>query len=28
HMLTLRQKLGAPEPITTLRGVGYRFDVR
>jgi DNA-binding response OmpR family regulator len=26
HVLTLRQKLGPPEPITTLRGVGYRFD--
>lgn len=25
HVLTLRQKLGAPDPITTLRGVGYRF---
>jgi DNA-binding response OmpR family regulator len=26
HVLTLRQKLGAPEAITTLRGVGYRLD--
>src|SRR4051794_3808366 len=26
HMLTLRQKLGRPEAITTLRGVGYRFE--
>jgi DNA-binding response OmpR family regulator len=25
HMLTLRQKIG-PEAITTLRGVGYRFE--
>ncbi len=27
HVLTLRQKLGEPGPITTLRGVGYRLDV-
>jgi DNA-binding response OmpR family regulator len=27
HVLTLRQKLGDPAPITTLRGVGYRLDV-
>jgi DNA-binding response OmpR family regulator len=26
HVLTLRQKLGEPDAITTLRGVGYRFD--
>ena len=26
HVLALRQKLGA-EAITTLRGVGYRFDL-
>jgi DNA-binding response OmpR family regulator len=26
HVLTLRQKLGEPEAITTLRGVGYRFE--
>jgi DNA-binding response OmpR family regulator len=26
HVLTLRQKLGEPDPITTLRGVGYRFE--
>ena len=26
HVLTLRQKLGRPEAITTLRGVGYRFE--
>ncbi|HEY4279106.1 MAG TPA: response regulator transcription factor [Conexibacter sp.] len=26
HMLTLRQKLGAPDPITTLRGIGYRLE--
>ena len=26
HVLTLRQKLGDPDPITTLRGVGYRLD--
>jgi DNA-binding response OmpR family regulator len=26
HVLTLRQKLGEPELITTLRGVGYRFE--
>ena len=27
HVGTLRTKLGAPEAITTLRGVGYRLDV-
>jgi DNA-binding response OmpR family regulator len=27
HVLTLRQKLGEPDAITTLRGVGYRFEV-
>lgn len=26
HVLTLRQKLGQPDLITTLRGVGYRFE--
>ncbi|MDX6683142.1 MAG: hypothetical protein QOG94_3181 [Solirubrobacteraceae bacterium] len=26
HVLSLRQKLGRPEAITTLRGVGYRFE--
>jgi DNA-binding response OmpR family regulator len=26
HVLTLRQKLGEPATITTLRGVGYRFE--
>jgi DNA-binding response OmpR family regulator len=26
HVLTLRQKLGDPAAITTLRGVGYRFE--
>jgi DNA-binding response OmpR family regulator len=26
HVLTLRQKLGEPGQITTLRGVGYRLD--
>ncbi|MEA2478974.1 MAG: hypothetical protein QOJ07_896 [Thermoleophilaceae bacterium] len=26
HVLTLRQKLGDPDPIVTLRGVGYRFE--
>ncbi len=26
HVLTLRNKLGEPEAITTLRGVGYRFE--
>jgi DNA-binding response OmpR family regulator len=26
HVLTLRQKLGEPEPITTLRGIGYRLE--
>jgi DNA-binding response OmpR family regulator len=26
HVLTLRRKLGDPPAITTLRGVGYRFD--
>jgi DNA-binding response OmpR family regulator len=26
HILTLRQKLGEPDAITTLRGVGYRLD--
>ena len=26
HVLTLRQKLGRPEAITTLRGVGYRLE--
>jgi DNA-binding response OmpR family regulator len=26
HILTLRQKLGDPDAITTLRGVGYRLD--
>ena len=28
HVLTLRQKLGDPDAITTLRGVGYRFEAR
>jgi DNA-binding response OmpR family regulator len=27
HVLTLRQKLGEPEMITTLRSIGYRLDV-
>lgn len=27
HILTLRNKLGDPSAITTLRGVGYRLDV-
>jgi DNA-binding response OmpR family regulator len=27
HVSTLRRKLGEPALITTLRGVGYRFDV-
>jgi DNA-binding response OmpR family regulator len=27
HVGTLRTKLGEPEAITTLRGVGYRLDV-
>jgi DNA-binding response OmpR family regulator len=27
HVGTLRNKLGEPEAITTLRGVGYRLDV-
>jgi DNA-binding response OmpR family regulator len=27
HVLSLRQKLGRPEAITTLRGVGYRFEL-
>jgi DNA-binding response OmpR family regulator len=27
HVLSLRQKLGDPAPITTLRSVGYRLDV-
>jgi DNA-binding response OmpR family regulator len=27
HVGTLRLKLGAPEAITTLRGVGYRLDI-
>ena len=27
HVLSLRQKLGGPAAITTLRGVGYRLDV-
>jgi DNA-binding response OmpR family regulator len=26
HVLTLRQKLGSPDVITTLRGVGYRLE--
>ena len=26
HVLTLRQKLGEPELVTTLRGVGYRLE--
>ncbi|MBI5104425.1 MAG: response regulator transcription factor [Solirubrobacterales bacterium] len=26
HMASLRQKLGRPQAITTLRGVGYRFE--
>ena len=26
HVSTLRRKLGEPDPITTLRGVGYRFE--
>ncbi len=26
HVLTLRDKLGEPDPITTLRGVGYRLE--
>jgi DNA-binding response OmpR family regulator len=28
HVLTLRQKLGLPDVITTLRGVGYRLELR
>ena len=28
HVLALRQKLDDPEAITTLRGIGYRFEVR
>jgi DNA-binding response OmpR family regulator len=28
HVLTLRQKLGSPDVITTLRGVGYRLEPR
>lgn len=27
HVMSLRQKLGRPEAITTLRGVGYRFEL-
>jgi DNA-binding response OmpR family regulator len=27
HVSTLRRRLGEPDPITTLRGVGYRLDV-
>ena len=27
HMSTLRRRLGEPDLITTLRGVGYRIDV-
>jgi DNA-binding response OmpR family regulator len=27
HMATLRRKLGDPSPITTVRGVGFRFEV-
>jgi DNA-binding response OmpR family regulator len=27
HILTLRTKLGEPATITTLRGIGYRFEV-
>jgi DNA-binding response OmpR family regulator len=27
HVLTLRQKLGQPDPITTLRGIGYRLEL-
>jgi DNA-binding response OmpR family regulator len=26
HMATLRRKLGDPSPITTVRGVGFRFE--
>jgi DNA-binding response OmpR family regulator len=26
HVMTVRQKLGRPDAITTLRGVGYRFE--
>ncbi|MGI8511052.1 MAG: response regulator transcription factor [Solirubrobacteraceae bacterium] len=28
HVLSLRHKLGDPDPITTLRSVGYRFEAR
>jgi DNA-binding response OmpR family regulator len=28
HVLALRTKLGAAAAITTLRGVGYRFEAR
>jgi DNA-binding response OmpR family regulator len=28
HVLALRQKLGDPAAITTLRGIGYRFEAR
>ncbi len=28
HMGTLRRKLGDPSPITTVRGVGFRFEAR
>jgi DNA-binding response OmpR family regulator len=27
HVMTLRQKLARPDAITTLRGVGYRFEL-
>ncbi len=27
HVMSLRQKLGRPHAITTLRGVGYRFEL-
>jgi DNA-binding response OmpR family regulator len=27
HISTLRRRLGEPDLITTLRGVGYRIDV-
>jgi DNA-binding response OmpR family regulator len=26
HISTLRRRLGEPDAITTLRGVGYRLD--
>ena len=28
HVLMLRNKLGEPDPLTTLRGVGYRLEAR